>query len=261
MSDPDTKNGSQKRNDRMYRNDDPRRNHHQNPSRPIHAHRRGPHLPHRRYLRRFGPMGNPRMMKRDEVYRDLKELFILSALEETPSGLSGMELQKMHGMPRGNMLRGLKILENQKFVQLTDSTLEGKKSNLYHLTQEGKNYLEVLKERAAERNILLDEIAPIGKYGFPMRGRGPRIQMHHHIDSFTSKEDTLDYFRGMRYQLSQHLQHITDRLNFIAEDKKELDELIQQIEVLESFSIEEVKKIVTKCLRKVPPPIPSRDEE
>ncbi len=250
MSRPGPKKGNQRRDDRMYHDDDPRR---YNP--------KGGRPRHHRLPLRFGPMGNPHMMKRNEIYRDLKELFILSALEESSSGLSEIQLQSMHGMSRGNIVRGLKILHEQGYIQVDESSSAGKKQNLYRMTDEGKSYLEELKERSAERNMLVDEIAPMGRYGFPMRGRGPRRRMHHQLESFTSKEDTLDYFRGMRHELSRHLQHLTKRLGNVQEDKQELDDLILQIEKLDSFNITDVKKIVNQCLHRTPPPLDHEVEE
>ena len=65
----------------------------------------------------------------------------------------------------------------------------------------------------------------------------------------------------MRHELSRHLQHLTKRLSNVQEDKQELDELILQIEKLDSFNITEVKKIVNQCLQRAPQPSDLEVEE
>ncbi len=195
---------------------------------------------------RLGRM-EPHMMRRDHIYREMKDLFILSALDEEKEGLSGTQLQELHGLPRGNLMRGLVELENQELIVKNAE-------KIYTITEKGQGYLEELKEKIAERNIIMDDIAPMEHYASPFHRHHHRDRLIYDLDLMNNKEELIDYFRGMRARLTRHRNHLEHRLKNINMDKNELDELIQQIESAGESSIDEIKEKIRENLKKRSPP-------
>ncbi len=191
---------------------------------------------------RLGRM-EPHMMRRDHIYREMKDLFILSALDEEKEGLSGTQLQELHGLPRGNLMRGLVELENQELIVKNAE-------KIYTITEKGQGYLEELKEKIAERNIIMDDIAPMEHYASPFHRHHHRDRLIYDLDLMNNKEELIDYFRGMRARLTRHRNHLEHRLKNINMDKNELDELIQQIESADESSIDEIKEKIRENLKK-----------
>ena len=239
MNEKSEKNGKRMRNHRMYDPDHP------HPMRP-------PHMRHKRFPPKFklGRM-EPHMMRRDHIYREMKDLFILSALDEEKEGLSGTQLQELHGLPRGNLMRGLVELENQELIAKNSE-------KIYTITEKGQGYLEELKEKIAERNMIIDDIAPMEHYASPFHRRHPRNRLIYDLELMNNKEELVDYFRGMRARITRHRNHLEHRLKNINMDKKELDELIQQIESADESSIDEIKEKIKEKLKKR---ISPKDEE
>lgn len=235
MNEKSQKNGKNMRSHRMYDPDHPH---------PMMA----PHMRHKRFLPKFmlGRM-KPPMMRRDHIYREMKDLFILSSLDEQKEGLSGTQLQESHGLPRGNLMRGLVELEKQELIVKNAE-------KIYTITEKGKGYLEEIKEKIAERNMIIDDIAPMEHYASPFHRPHPRNSLIYDLDLMNNKEELIDYFRGMRARITRHKNHLEHRLKNINIDKKELDELIQQIESADESSIDEIKKKIRENLKKRGPP-------
>ena len=219
------------RSHRMYDPDHPR----PGKQHPLHHRQIPPHF-------RFGRLPPP-MMRRDNIYKEMKDLFILSALDEEKVGLSGTQIQESHKLPRGNLMRGLVELENQELIAKNTE-------KIYTITKKGQGYLEELKGKIAERNMIMDDIAPMEHYANPLH------QHHHHdrliydLELMKNKEELIDYFRGMRARMTRHRNHLEHRLKKINIDKKELDELIQQIESTDESSIDEIKEKIREKLKK-----------
>jgi len=231
MNEKSEKNGRKMRSHRMYDPDHPH---------PI----KHPHMHHKRFPPRFmlGRM-KPQMMRRDHIYREMKDLFILSALDEEKEGLSGTQLQESHGLPRGNLMRSLVELENQELIAKNTE-------KIYTITEKGQGYLEELKEKIAERNMIMDDIAPMEHYASPFHRTHHRDRLIYDLELIINKEELIDYFRGMRARMTRHRNHLEHRLKKINIDKKELDELIQQIESTDESSIDEIKEKIREKLQK-----------
>ena len=218
------------RSHRMYDPDFPR----PGPPHPIHHKPIPPHI-------RFGRFP-PHMMRRDNMYKEMKDLFILSALDEEKDGLTGTQLQELHGIPRGNLIRGLDDLEKQKMITKNSE-------KLYSITEIGKTYLEDIKQKVAERNSIMDDIAPMDRYANPFHHPPHQNHLIHDLEHLKDKEELSDYFRGLRARMTRHKKHLENRLDFIRKDKKELDELISQIETSDESSIEVLKEKIKEKLK------------
>jgi len=235
MNEKSKKNGKKMRNHRMYDPDHPHPMKH-------------PHMRHKRFPPKFrlGRM-EPHMMRRDHIYREMKDLFILSALDEEKEGLSGTQLQESHGLPRGNLMRSLVELENQELIVKNTE-------KIYKITEKGQGYLEELKEKIAERNMIIDDIAPMERYANPFHRHHHRDRLIYDLDLMNNKEELIDYFRGMRARITRRKNHMEQRLEHINSEKKEIDELIQQIESADESSIDELKEKIREKLKKRGPP-------
>ncbi|QEE17956.1 hypothetical protein DSAG12_03794 [Promethearchaeum syntrophicum] len=231
MNEKSEKNGERKRSHRMYDPDHPRPMKHT-------------HMRHKRFPRRFMlDRMEPHMMRRDHIYREMKDLFILSALDEKKEGLSGTQLQDLHELPRGNLMRSLVELENRELIEKNNE-------KIYKITEKGQGFLEELKGKIAERNIIIDDIAPMERYANPLRRNHHRERLIYDLELLKDKEELIDYFRGMRARITRHRNHLEHRLKKIDIDKKELDDLIQQIESADESSIDEVKEKIREKFKK-----------
>ena len=211
------------------------------------------HMRHKRFPRRFmlGRM-EPHMMRQGHIYKDMKELFLLSTLNEEKDGLSGTQLQESHGIPRGNLMRSLADLEKLELIVKNED-------KIYTITEKGQGYLEELKEKIAERNMIIDDIAPMEMYANPFRRHHHRDRVIYDLDLLKNKEELIDYFRGMRARKTRHRNHLEHRLENMNREKKELDDLIQEIESADEFSIDEIKEKIREKL-KIKNPIPDEDK-
>ena len=192
------------------------------------------------------------MMRQGHIYKDMKELFLLSTLNEEKEGLSGTQLQEVHGLPRGNLMRSLTELEKQELI-------EKNTEKIFTITEKGQGYLEELKEKIAERNMIIDDIAPMERYANPFHRHHHRDRLIYDLGLMDNKEELIDYFRGMRARITRRKNHMEQRLENINSEKKELDELIQQIESADESSIDELKEKIREKLKK-PIPIPDEDK-
>ncbi len=227
MNEKSEKSGKKMRNHRMYDPD--------HPHPKIHRKRFPPKF-------RLGRM-EPHMMRQGHIYKDMKELFLLTTLNEQKEGLSGTQLQEMHGLPRGNLMRSLAELEKEELIVKNAE-------KIYSITEKGQGYLEELKEKIAERNMIIDDIAPMEQYASPFHRHHHRDRLIYDLDLMKNKEELIDYFRGMRARITRHRNHLEHRLKNIKMDKKELDELTQQIESADESSIDEIKKKIRDELKK-----------
>ncbi|MHA1647330.1 MAG: hypothetical protein ACTSVL_07145 [Promethearchaeota archaeon] len=235
MNEKSEKNGRRMRSHRMYDPDHPHPMKH-------------PHMNHKRFPPKFrlGRM-EPHMMRQGHIYKDMKELFLLTTLNEEKEGLSGTQLQELHGLPRGNLMRSLDELKKQELIVKNTE-------KIFTITEKGQGYLEELKEKIAERNMIIDDIAPMEQYASPFHRLHQRDRLIYDLDLMNNKEELIDYFRGMRARITRHRNHLEHRLKNINMDKKELDELIQEIESADDSSIDEIKEKIRENLKKRGPP-------
>ena len=185
----------------------------------------------------------PHMMRQGHIYKDMKELFLLTTLDEEKEGLSGTQLQELHGFPRGNLMRSLDELEKQELIVKNEE-------KIFTITEKGRGYLEELKEKIAERNMIIDDIAPMERYANPFHRHHHRDRLIYDLELMKNKEELVDYFRGMRARIARHRNHLEHRLEKMNMDKKELDDLIQQIELTDESSIDEIKEKIREKLKK-----------
>ena len=64
------------------------------------------------------------------------------------------------------------------------------------------------------------------------------------VENCESKEDALDFFRGMRSSLKLYLTRLGKRIEDMEKIKAEMDGVIKNIESLKDFNIERIKDII-----------------
>jgi len=197
----------------------------------------------------FPPMGifggfRPKMMIQKEFFQEFRYFFLLSILNEIPEGITGYRLQEKFQFPRGNILRLLDELVEQKYILVEDSVVEGRAQKIFKISEEGKKYLNELKHRWAEFFSHMSDQAPFEEFAPPFAPKAGIEHLYHMILDCKNKEDTIDIVRGLRAQLTRERDRIEQRLHRVDQRKTKLDELIKYIEKMDSFNIEEIKKFL-----------------
>jgi len=184
-----------------------------------------------------------------EAFQEIKHLFVLMIIQDAPDGITGYQLQEKYDIPRGNLIRTLDELEENKYVSTREAVENGRNLKYYTITAEGKAYVEKLKEEWANRFAMLSEIAPPDIHGNPFMREGPKRRMFKNIEKFTSKEDALDYFHGVRSMLKSVIARIQERLKRTEDTKANIDSIIQEIEKMDSFDLAKIKDLIQKVPR------------
>lgn len=189
------------------------------------------------------PMSPPLALDR-ESFNELKHLIILVILTDKPDGLTGYSLQKRYKLSRTSVLRLLESLEELEYVDTKVDLVKGRSHKLFILTERGKEYLEELKKKWAYQLAFLSEIAPPEEYGHPLMSIGLQRRFLFEIPDFESKDDALDYFRGLRSHLKQLHTRFERRKIIINNVRTALDKIISQIEKMEDFNLENISKLL-----------------
>ena len=197
----------------------------------------------------FPPMGmfggfRPKMMMQKEFFQELRYFFILSILNDIPEGITGYRLQDKFQFPRGNILRLLDELVEQKYISVEDSVVEGRAQKIFKISEEGKKYLHELKQRWAEFFSHMSDQAPFEEFAPPFAPKAGMEHLFHMIQECKNKDDAIDIVRGIRAQITREHERIEQRLNRLDQRKGKLDELVKYIEKMDSFNVDEIKKFL-----------------
>ncbi|MHA1699534.1 MAG: PadR family transcriptional regulator, partial [Promethearchaeota archaeon] len=190
-----------------------------------------------------GPMPPPFPFDRESL-DELKVLFILQLLEETPDGITGYQLEARFKFPRTTILRRLNALVEQGLVQIEETTKEGRKLKCYKITEKGHKHLEFLKEKWTNRFALISEIAPPEQYANPFIRPHFMDEFLAYLKKLESKESVLDFVRGLRHSIRDLIKNVNVRLGLLSEIKNELDLIIKSIEHMDEFDIDAIRNVM-----------------
>ena len=105
-------------------------------------------------------------------------------------------------------MRSLVELEKQELIVKNEE-------KIFTITENGRSHLEELKEKIAERNMIMDDIAPMERYANPLHRHHHRDRLIYDLELLKNKEELIDYFRGMRARIARHRNHLEHRLKRI----------------------------------------------
>ncbi|MFX0123850.1 MAG: transcriptional regulator [Candidatus Hodarchaeota archaeon] len=185
------------------------------------------------------------------AFRDLKYFFILTMLADHTEGITGYQIQEKYKIPRSNVIRVLRKLEEKEYVDTAETIIDGRAQKKYRITTKGKEYLDKLKEDWATKFAFFSELAPPERYGHPFAR--PRLyrRMLADINDFHSKEDALDYFQGYRSSIKKRINRTQKRLDILTSAKTELDMIVQKIGESDELQKDELKDLLEKIKEKV----------
>jgi len=177
---------------------------------------------------------------------EFRYFFALNLLAEYPDGVNAYQLQEKYKFPRGNIVRLLEELEVQKYIESKDVTVNGRNQKLLSLTESGKEYLTGLKRKWAEFFSQMSDHAPMEDLHNPFVHEEEREHLLDELKECKSKDDAIDFIRGMRSDINRQRNHMEERLKRINDMRTKIDNLIAFIEKQDSFDLAAVKAFLEK---------------
>ncbi|TFF97241.1 MAG: MarR family transcriptional regulator [Promethearchaeota archaeon] len=178
-----------------------------------------------------------------EGFNEMKFMMILMLLSDNPNGITGYKIQKRFQIPRGNLLRTLDELVEKKYLTTSESVVEGRVNKFFIITKRGKKYLGKLKKKWVTRFSMMTEMGPPSPEAL-------KTIIIEKIKEFESKDDAVDFFRGIRSWMKNILQHINLKVRKITRAKSDLDIIIEKVEKMGNLNKNEIIEMVTDSLKK-----------
>ncbi len=182
-----------------------------------------------------------------KAFQDIKTFIILIIISEHQDGITGYQLQEKFKFPRGTLLRTLDDLEEKGYVKIKEDIIKGRAQKIYTISQSGRDFLEHLKMKWATQFARMSDMAPPEQF----IGEGMKAMCDEHIKNFTTKDDTEDFFRGIRSWVNSILNRIEHRRKNLLIVKSELDKSIENISKIEELNIDSLKKLIDKFIKKL----------
>jgi len=177
-----------------------------------------------------------------ELFQEIRDYLVLLIISEYPDGITGYQLQEKYKFPRGTLIRTLQDLEVRKYLETKEDIIDGRANKFYMITELGNSFLEELKLKWANVFGMMGEINP------PM---GLKMMIFEKIKEFESKDDAIDFFRGIRSWMKSMLQRIETRIEKLKRCNVDLDEIIEEIEKMESLNKDKIKELVNESIKKM----------
>lgn len=203
----------------------------------------------------FGPPHHfdPPLPITREGFNEMKFMMILMLLSDNPNGITGYKIQKRYQIPRGNLLRTLDELVEKKYLITSESLIKGRAQKFFIMTKKGKKYLNKLRKKWITRFSMMPEIGPPSLEGLKM-------MLTERIKEFESKEDAIDFFRGVRSWMKNILYHIKIKTMKLTKAKDDIDIIIDKIELMDFFDNEKIINFVMDSMNKFEEEVISNDE-
>ncbi|MFX1273537.1 MAG: PadR family transcriptional regulator [Promethearchaeota archaeon] len=180
------------------------------------------------------PFRGPLPMNR-ESFQEIREYFILLLISGYPEGITGYQIQEKYKVPRGTLIRTLQDLDDKGYLTTKEEIIEGRANKFYFLTEQGKNFVEELNLKWANLFFMMSEFNP---------GEGLKVMMFDKIENFESKDDAIDFFRGLRSWSKELFKLIEKNIEKLKKAKNFLDVIIAKIENMDILDKEQVKDLL-----------------
>lgn len=182
-----------------------------------------------------------------KAFQDLKIFIMLIIISEHQDGITGYQLQGRFKFSRGTLLRTLNNFEEKGYVRIKEAIVKGRAQKIYTISQSGREFLDHLKMKWASQFAGMSDMAPPEDF----LGEELKVILEEHIKDFVTKDDTEDFFRGIRSWVNSTLNRIEHRRENLLIVKSEIDEVIKKISKMEGFDLDSVKKLIDKFIQKI----------
>jgi len=189
-----------------------------------------------------GPGFKPPLPMTRESFQEIRDYMLLLIVSEYPDGITGYQLQDKYKLPRGTLIRSLQNLEEKKLVSSKEVIIDGRANKFYVITESGKHFLEELKLKWANLFGRMSEFNP---------SEGLENIMFNKIEEFNSKEDAIDFFRGIRSWMKEMLQRMEEMTKKLKSSTTDLNNTIIEIEEMDAYDKQQVKEIIAKSIKKM----------
>ena len=176
-----------------------------------------------------------------ESFQEIRDFIMLLIISEYPNGITGYQLQDKYNLSRGTLIRTLQELEDKKYLKSKEEIVEGRANKFYIITELGRKFLEELKLKWANLFSMMSEITP---------SKGLRLVLLEKIKEFESKDDAIDFFRGLRSWMKGMLQRIERKIENFKGSKADLDRIIGEIEKMDTLSKDKIIEMVEDSIKK-----------
>ncbi|NVM35497.1 MAG: PadR family transcriptional regulator [Candidatus Lokiarchaeota archaeon] len=177
-----------------------------------------------------------------EAFQEIRDFIVLLIISEFPDGITGYQLQEKYNFPRGTLIRTLQNLEEKKYLKSKEEIIEGRANKFYMITELGKKFIEELKLKWANLFSMMSEITP---------PNGFKMMIFEKIRQFETKDDAIDFFRGLRSWTKGMLQNIERRIENFKKSNADLDEIIKEIENMEHLQKDKIIDLVKETMKKM----------
>lgn len=188
-----------------------------------------------------------------ECFKEMKYMMILMILSDNPKGITGYKLQKRFQIPRGNLLRTLDELVEKNYLTTSESLIKGRAQKFFIPTKKGKKYLNKLRKKWITRFSMMADMGPPSLEGLKM-------MLTERIKEFESKEDAIDFFRGVRSWMKNILYHIEIKTKKLTKVKDDIDIIIDKIELMDLFDNDKIINFVMDSMKKFEEEVIIKDE-
>ncbi|MFW9987842.1 MAG: PadR family transcriptional regulator [Candidatus Odinarchaeota archaeon] len=178
-----------------------------------------------------------------EAFQEIRDFIVLLIIAEYTEGITGYQLQEKYNFPRGTLIRTLQDLEEKQYLKSKEEIIEGRANKFYIITELGKKLIEELKLKWANLFSMISEITP--------PPNGIKMMLFEQINQFETKDDAIDFFRGLRSWMKGMLQKIEKRIEIFKKNRADLDKVIEEIEKMENLQKEKILDLVKKTFKKV----------
>lgn len=177
-----------------------------------------------------------------EAFQEIRDYMLLIIISEYPDGITGYQLQETYKFPRGTLIRTLQDLEEKGYLEARDEIIEGRANKFYSITEVGKRFLEELKLKWANIFGMMADINP---------PEGFKKVIFQRIEEFESLDDAIDFFRGIRSWMKGMLNNIEEKIENFRKSNKGIDELIEDIENMDTLNKEKIKHAINEMIKKM----------
>ncbi|MFX1366969.1 MAG: hypothetical protein ACFFCE_20085 [Promethearchaeota archaeon] len=177
-----------------------------------------------------------------EAFQEIRDFIVLLIIAEYSEGITGYQLQEKYDFPRGTLIRTLTDLEEKQYLKSKEDIIEGRANKFYLITELGKKYIEELKLKWANLFSMMSEISP---------PNGIKMMLFEKINQFESKDDAIDFFRGLRSWMKGMLQRIEKRIKNFKKSVADLNVIIEDIEKMENLQKDKIIDLVKESIKKM----------